>query len=113
MFSCTAIADIILWQVNGSPVDRTIRNKGFNDTEATVTLNETQSLRKATLKVLGSADSNGTRITCIILSPTNIVGDMSGPALLLVQGDELLLHTILVVMSILLQVYWVQSITSL
>ena len=72
-FICTAIAGQIEWQVNGQPADDfNVRNRGFNDDGVPLTLlNATQNLRKGTLLAFGSADNNGSNITCIayFLSP--------------------------------------------
>ena len=71
-FTCTAIAEEINWEVNGQPVDANLRSRGFDDEAVPLTvLNATQNLYSRTLSVFGSADNNGSNITCAayILSP--------------------------------------------
>ena len=84
-FTCTAVAQEIEWEVNGQPVDDHLRSRGFNDDAVPLTLlNATQNLRTRTMSVNGSADNNGTIITCVALftSPFSIM--KSDPVVLLV-----------------------------
>ena len=82
-FTCTAIGSGIEWEVNGQPVDANLRNRGFNDQAVPLTLlNATQNLLTRTLSAFGSADNNGSNITCVtfFISPLSIM--QSEPAVL-------------------------------
>ena len=86
-FTCTAVADEIVWQVNGQPSnDADIRMRGINDEAVPLTLlNATQNLRTRTMSAFGSAVNNGTNVTCIayfLTPPFSTV--QSEPAVLLV-----------------------------
>ena len=67
-FTCAAVAGEIEWQVNGiSSGNADIMNRGFNDEAVPLTLlNATQNLRTRTLSAFGSADNNGSNITCVV-----------------------------------------------
>ena len=65
---CTAIAVDIEWEVNGDSITPDLRNRGFDDSLSLITLNSTQNLHMSTMAVLGSADNNGSNITCVALS---------------------------------------------
>ena len=87
-FTCTAVADEIEWEVDGQPVDANLRNRGFNDDAVPLTLlNATQNLRTRAMSVNGSADNNGSNITCVafFISPVSIIE--SDPAVLLVVNE--------------------------
>ena len=90
MFNCTAIASFITWEIDGVLIDSDLRNKGFDDSAPTLTLNLTQQLHSTSLKVLGSPDSNNVSITCLAIIPItpfmNAI-NTSEPALMLVQGE--------------------------
>ena len=82
-FTCTAIAGEIEWEVNGQPVDANLRNRGFNDQAVPLTLlNATQNLRTRTMSAFGSAENNGSNITCVafFISPFSFM--KSEPAVL-------------------------------
>ena len=82
-FTCTAIAGEIEWEVNGQPVDANLRNRGFNDDAVPLTLlNATQNLRTRTLSAFGSADNNGSNITCVALFTSPFFIMQSDPAVL-------------------------------
>ena len=84
-FTCTAVAAEIEWEVNGQPVDDHLKSRGFNDDAVPLTLlNATQNLRTRTMSVSGSADNNGSNITCVayFIFPLSIM--KSDPAVLLV-----------------------------
>ena len=84
-FTCNAVAGEIEWEVNGVPVDDHLSSRGFNDDAVPLTLlNATQNLRTRTLLAFGSADNNGSNITCVayFLSPLSIM--KSDPVVLLV-----------------------------
>ena len=84
-FTCTAVAGEIEWEVNGQPIDDHLRSRGFNDEAVPLTLlNATQNLRTRTMSVNGSADNNGSNITCsaLFISPLSIM--KSDPVVLLV-----------------------------
>ena len=87
-FTCTAVAEDIEWEANGQTVDSDLRNRGFNDQAVPLTLlNATQNLRTRTLSVFGSADNNGSTITCVaIFLPPSFAFSLSKsePAVLLV-----------------------------
>ena len=83
-FTCTAIALDIEWEVNGERITSDLRNRGFDDTSPLITLNSTQNLRMSTIAVLGSADNNGSNITCVALSLSAPFILESEPAVLLV-----------------------------
>ena len=86
-FTCTAVAGQIEWQVNGQPsTDADIRSRGFNDQAVPLTLlNATQNLRTRTLSAFGSADNNGSNITCVVYFLTPPFSTVqSEPAVLLV-----------------------------
>ena len=88
-FNCTAIASIITWEIDGVIIDGDIRDKGFDDSAPELTLNLTQNLRSASLRVLGSPNSNNVSITCVAIIPITSFtneADTSEPALMLVQG---------------------------
>ena len=92
MFNCTAIASLITWEIDGVLInDGDLRDKGFDDSAPTLTLNLTQDLHSTSLRVLGSPDSNNVSITCVAIIPitltTNDV-DTSESALMLVQGES-------------------------
>ena len=86
-FTCTAVAGEIGWEINGQPGDdEDVRNRGFNDEAVPLTLlNATQNLRTRTMSAFGSADNNGSNITCFafFLSPPFSTA-ISEPAVLLV-----------------------------
>ena len=86
LFNCTAIATLINWEANGEP---TLRSEGFDDTAAPVVLDQTQSLRMATLRVVGSSNSNNVSVVCVavLVSSTIKPVERSEAALLLVQGQ--------------------------
>ena len=93
MFNCTAIASFMTWEIDCVLIDNNIRGKGFDDSAPFSPLNSTEDLRgTASLRVLGSPDSNNVSITCVAILPitltTNDV-DTSKPALMLVQGKLL------------------------
>ena len=83
-FTCTAFAIDIEWTVNGETITPDLRNRGFDDTSPLITLNSTQNLHMSTLAVLGSADNNGSKITCVALSQSAPFILESEPAVLLV-----------------------------
>ena len=83
-FTCTAIALDIVWTVNGDSITPDLRNRGFDDSSALITLNSTQNLRMSTIAVLGSADNNGSSITCVALSLSAPFIVESEPAVILV-----------------------------
>ena len=84
-FTCTAVAGEIEWEINGQPVDDHLMSRGFNEDAVPLTLlNATQNLRTRTLSAFGSADNNGSNITCVafFISPLSIM--KSDPVVLLV-----------------------------
>ena len=83
-FTCTAIGEEIRWQVNRATINPDLRSRGFDDSSALVTLNATQHLQMSTLKVFGSADNNGTNITCTVFFFISFSNKESEAALLLV-----------------------------
>ena len=83
-FTCTAIAIDIEWEVNGETITPDLRNRGFDDSSPLITLNSTQNLHMSTIAVLGSADNNGSNITCLALSLSAPFIVKSEPAVLLV-----------------------------
>ena len=83
-FTCTAIALDIEWTVNGETITPDLRNRGFDDSSALITLNSTQNLHMSTIAVLGSADNNGSNITCVAFSLSAPFILKSEPAVLLV-----------------------------
>ena len=84
-FTCTAIAETIRWWVNRATITPDLRSRGFDDSSALVTLNETQQLHMSTMTVFGSADNNGTNITCVaVVLFSSLSSDESEPALFLV-----------------------------
>ena len=83
-FTCTAIGEEIRWQVNRATITTDLRSEGFDDSSAPVTLNATQQLQMRALKVFGSADNNGTIITCVAVFFSPLSSDESEAALLLV-----------------------------
>ena len=122
VFKCTANAAIFVWQANGTNIDQKLRNKGFNDTVPPELLPTAPNLRSSQLSVLGSVDSNRTYIACLAFPWTtgtelNITYNTSEPVLLLVQGEELVSDTPLVIKSLVVnspqQVNWLQFITSM
>ena len=95
MFNCTAIANFIIWEIDGVLIDGDLRNKGFDDRAPLVTLNLTQNLRSTSLRVLGSPDSSNVSIACVAIipiTPTTNYFDVSKPALMLVQGKSVGMH---------------------
>ena len=86
LFNCTAEATVINWFVNGKPVSD--HNMAvFNDSAKTRTIGS--QLRTRSLNVLGTPESNESRITCVatkFLSPSQ---ESSDPALILVQGGSM------------------------
>ena len=87
LINCTATATFIGWEANGKPVD-SLRNQGFDDSAPTVLLNESQNLRMATLKVVGSSNSSNVSVVCVALLPSSTTDFIkrSEAALILVQG---------------------------
>ena len=83
-FTCTAIAIDIEWEVNGDSITPDLRNRGFDDSSPLITLNSTQNLHMSTMAVLGSADNNGSNITCVALSLSAPFILESEPAVLLI-----------------------------
>ena len=91
MFNCTATTSLITWEIDGVLIDNDLRDKGFDDTAPTLTLNLAQELRSTSLRVLGSPDSNNVSITCLAIIPiTPFMNDVntSEAALMLVQGKS-------------------------
>ena len=88
VLNCTAVAVRIRWKVNGEPADDW-RTRGIDNRSPTVDLNETQELRKATLTVKGSHETNNVSVVCIafLTSSTTTPVAKSKPALILVQGN--------------------------
>ena len=69
---CTAIASLITWEIDGVLInDGDLRDKGFDDSAPTLTLNLTQDLHSTSLRVLGSPDSNNVSITCLACNYSN------------------------------------------
>ena len=92
MFTCTAIASFIIWEIDGVVIDNHLRNEGFDDSAPVVTLDAAQDLRGTSLRVLGSSDSNNVSIRCVAIIPiTPFTNDVntSEPALMLVQGKSI------------------------
>ena len=85
LLNCTAVATFINWFVNGTSVSD-LNMAVFNDSAKTRTLGS--QLRTRPLSVLGTPESNESRITCVgtIHSPPS--QDTSDPALILVQGEK-------------------------
>ena len=83
-FTCTAFALDIEWEVNGETITPDLRNRGFDDSSPLITLNSTQNLHMSTIAVLGSADNNGSNITCLAASLSAPFILKSEPAVLLV-----------------------------
>ena len=83
-FTCTAIAEEIEWQVNGQPVYANLRSRGFDDEAVPTLLNATQNLYTRTLSVFGSADNNGSNITCAAYFLHPLSFNKSEPAVLLI-----------------------------
>ena len=83
-FTCTASAIDIQWEVNGERVNSDLRNRGFDDSSPLMALNITQNLHMSVINVLGSADNNGSNITCVALSLSAPFILESEPAVLLV-----------------------------
>ena len=83
-FTCTAIAIDIAWEVDGEIITPDLRNRGFDDSSPLITLNSTQNLRMSTIAVSGSADNNGSNITCLAVSLSAPFIVKSEPAVLLV-----------------------------
>ena len=84
-FTCTVIGEQIRWRVNRTTITPDLRSRGFDDSSSPVTLNATQHLQTSILTVFGSADNNGTNITCVaIFLISYISSDESEAALLLV-----------------------------
>ena len=85
LLNCTAVATFINWFVNGKPIsdhDMTV----FNDSAKTRTLGS--QLRTRSLSVLGTSESNESRITCVGTTHSPPSQESSDPALILVQGEE-------------------------
>ena len=98
VLNCTAIATDLNWKVNDDSFNTDYENKGFHEL-AVVVLDASQSLRTASLRVLGSAHSNNASIVCVAIleySQLLFVGNESEPALLLVQGILSITRTIVV-----------------
>ena len=95
-FTCTAIADIIHWEVNGllilSVNDENVRKQGFDVRSPLIVLNATQNLRTRTLSAFGSVDNNGSSITCVAIafSITPLSFGTSEPVVLLVFESGIL-----------------------
>ena len=83
-FTCTAIAEDIRWRVNGATINPDLRSRGFDDSSSPVTLNATQHLQMGTLTVFGSADNNGTNITCVVIFFSSLSSEESEATVLLV-----------------------------
>ena len=85
LLNCTAVATFINWLVNEKPVsdhDRTV----FSDSAKTRTLGS--QLRTRSLSVLGTPESNDSRIICVGTIHSPFSQDSSDPALILVQGGK-------------------------
>ena len=90
-FTCTAVADIIQWEVNGIfAFDENIRKQGFDDSSPPIVLNATQNLRTRTMSAFGSVDNNGSSITCVAISIPPFSLAISDPAVLLVFESGIL-----------------------
>ena len=83
-FSCTAVANSFVWEINGEQVD----DNGERFVVMTVQINKAQlNVRKSTLIMTMSSTDTAANITCTAISRSNPVTTAeSDPALLLVQG---------------------------
>ena len=97
-FTCTAVASTIEWEVNGQPTtDASIRSRGFDDEAVPLTLlNATQNLYTRTLSAFGSADNNGSHITCIayFLTPPFSIFESEPAVLLVFESGIYFVHTL-------------------
>ena len=87
MFNCTAIATDITWRINGDNFNADFITNGFEE----LPLIAMQNLRMRQLRVIGSPDSDNASIVCVVVlqvSFQKIVGNMSTPVILLVQGEQ-------------------------
>ena len=82
-------------ELNGRSMDNllmlviSLRNRGFNDDAVPLTLlNTTQNLRTRTMSAFGSADNNGSNITCVafFLSPSLMITSESVGFLVIESG---------------------------
>ena len=86
LLNCTAEAAFINWFVNGKPVSD-FNKAVFNDSLKTRTSGSQPVLRTKPLSVLGTPESNDSRIICVgTLHSEPPSQDRSDPALILVQG---------------------------
>ena len=81
-FTCTAIADDIRWEVNGSPTTPDLRSRGFDDSSPLIPLNVTQNLHMRIMRVFRSADNNNTNIACIAVIVMPLSADKNEVTLL-------------------------------
>ena len=92
LVTCTAICSFINWEVNRQPLNNEFRDQGFHEMP-TIDLNVTENQRRESLQVLGSPHSNNVSIVCVAvlqLPNETFVGALSEPALVLVQGKNIL-----------------------
>ena len=83
LLNCTAEAIFINWFVNGNPISD-LNMAVFNDSAKTHTLGF--QLRTRSLIVLGTPESNDSRIICVGTTHSPPSQDTSDPALIVVQG---------------------------
>ena len=84
--NCTVIGDFINWKANNTPVN-VYQHIGLQESLFSTLLDEATSKRVGELKIRGSSELNGTKITCIATKVGNQVSnEESEPVLILVEG---------------------------
>ena len=86
LLNCTAVASFINWFVNGTTPVSDLNMAVFDESVKTGTSGS--DLRTKLLSVLGTPESNESRITCVGTTHSPPSQESSDPALILVQGEE-------------------------
>lgn len=96
LMNCTIIGDFINWKANNTPVNA-YQHLGLHESLFPTVLDEAANKRLGQLKIRGSAELNGTNITCIATKTANnqVINDESEPVLILVEGAYLFYYYVL------------------
>ena len=63
VFTCVAVGNIILFEVNNQTIDSVLRNRGFDDSSPEVPVNNTLT---RVLRVLGTRENNASEVYCLV-----------------------------------------------
>ena len=88
-FNCTGVCKDLIWMDNGHQLHDGDNGDRVNITHA-IPVNLSQNVRMSILRMTVTSADNAVKITCIASWLKPISSDESDPALLLVQGMEIL-----------------------